>query len=59
MITAPLTPWITPTLIPVQSALSGEIASNTGGLGWIVILLGMAAAARIIYTIMERSQSID
>ena len=59
MISAPVTPWLTPTLIPIQAAVSGEIAVYTGSLGWIVIILGMAAAARIIYTFIERSQSIE
>jgi len=58
MISAPLTPWVTPTLIAVQSALNAELQTQSAGMGWLVVPLGLALAARIFVVFRNRSAGL-
>jgi len=58
MTNVPVTPWVTPTLIAVQSALSTETQSQAAGMGWLVVILGVALAARLFVVLVNRGRGL-
>jgi len=58
MISAPITPFVTPTLVLVQTALHAEAQNQAGGMTWVVMLLGIALAARLFVIVTRKGIAI-
>ena len=53
MISAPITPFVTPTLVIVQSALDAEVQFQATRMDWILIVLGIVLASRLFVNIVR------